>query len=441
MLEQAVYAGRNHAVSLAGVVVAAAVFAFGASRAGAAEVEHVALGTTLGTVIAGPDGGAWVRVQRPGGAAIGRVTPDLTFRTTAVDEPLTDEHAALGPDGQAWFTAGSFVDRSDAAGTVTRTELSAPLGDVIATGPDATLWSFGNGMLQRVTAQNVLTSAPLALPTCSDPSQPRAMQRASDGAVWVADAICSRLIRIAPDATPQTFTLPGEAAPFALAADNAGGMWFAQVGVPAWLGHIDASGAISRLRVSSPHGAITDIAFNPVTGTPYLAFGDCALGRVSPGPGAVVFVPAPIPVRHLAFASDGSAWLASATRLVKQVPGISAGSTTCDDTPPKVRLQPAFRHSITLAQLRHGLRITVREPSTVTLTPFYGSGDDGAATLKLVRSAHGGTVTFRVPAARIKRYQRALKAGRKPEFSLYVAVADRDGNVAQAGGGGRRVTR
>jgi streptogramin lyase len=438
MLEQAVYAGRNHTVSLAVAVAAAAAFAFGAPPAGAAEVEHVALGTTLGTVIAGPDGGAWVRVQRLRGAAIGRVTPDLAFRSAAVEEPLTDEHAALGPDGQAWFTAGSFVDRSDAAGTVTRTQLSEPLGDVMATGPDGTLWSVGDGRLQRVTAQNALTSAPLPLPTCSEPSQPRAMQRASDGAVWVADAICSRLIRIAPDATSQTFTLPGEAAPFALAADNAGGMWFAQVGFPAWLGHIDASGAITRLRVSSPHGAITDIAVNPVTGTPYLAFGDCALGRVSPGPGAVVFVPAPIPVRHLAFAADGSAWLASATRLVKQASG--TGPATCDDTPPKVHLSPAFRHSVTLAQLRHGLRITVREPSTVTVTPFYGSGDDGAATLKLLRSAHGGTVIFRVPAARIKRYQRDLKAGRKPEFSLYVEVADRDGNVAPAGGGGRRVT-
>jgi hypothetical protein len=77
----------------------------------------------------------------------------------------------------------------------------------------------------------------------------------------------------------------------------------------------------------------------------------------------------------------------------------------------------------------------------VTATPFYGSGDDGQATFTVLRSAHGGTVTFRLPAARIRRYQRDLDASRKPEFSFYVEVTDRDGNLATAGGGGRRVTR
>ena len=61
-----------------------------------AAVAHVALGTTLGAVIAGPDGGAWVRIQRRDGAAIGRATPDRTFRTTAVEDPLSDVPEILG---------------------------------------------------------------------------------------------------------------------------------------------------------------------------------------------------------------------------------------------------------------------------------------------------------------------------------------------------------
>jgi hypothetical protein len=329
------------------------------------------------------------------------------------------------------------VERSDAAGNVTRSELAEPLGDVTAGGPDGTLWSFGDGTLQRVTPQNVLTSAPLALPACREQSQPRDMQRSSDGAVWVADSGCSRLLRITPDGMARTIALRRDEAPFTLAADNAGGMWFAQVGVPVRIGHVDAGGAITRLSASSRYGAVTDLAFDTLNGTPYLAFGRCVLGVVAPD-GTVGFRPAPIPARQLAFTSGGTAWLASATRLVYTYSG--AGQGTCDDTPPKVGLEPAFRHGVTLAQLRHGFRIRVREPGTITATPFYGSDDDGQPTFKIVRAAHGGTLTFRLPRARIHGYERDLAAGRKPEFSLYVEATDRDGNVATAGGGGRRVT-
>ena len=44
----------------------------------------------------------------------------------------------------------------------------------------------------------------------------------------------------------------------------------------------------------------------------------------------------------------------------------------------------------------------------VTATPFYGSADDGQALVKIVRRAHGGTVSFHVPAARVRQFERAL---------------------------------
>src|SRR3954453_2683354 len=118
MLEQAVYAGRNHTLSLA--VVAIAVFA---APAHAADVTRVPLGSTIHELVTAADGGAWVSIlptgnglgPAPGPAAIGRATPDGAFTTARLAGDLRS--AALGPDGQAWFRRGqnAFV-RSDTAG-------------------------------------------------------------------------------------------------------------------------------------------------------------------------------------------------------------------------------------------------------------------------------------------------------------------------------------
>src|SRR3954467_5382970 len=113
MFEQAVYAGRNHTFSLA-----AALTLLLSAPAHAADVVHVNLGSTIETLVAGPDGGAWVRIERRDDAALGRASADGRFVSVAVDS-LT-QGGALGPDGQAWFTSGlrSLV-RMDAAGRVT----------------------------------------------------------------------------------------------------------------------------------------------------------------------------------------------------------------------------------------------------------------------------------------------------------------------------------
>ena len=86
----------------------------------AGEAVHVRLGSELGNLVVGPDGGAWVFVDRvgPRGDAIGRAQPDGRFRTTATTEFSVD--GALGPDGNAWYRVGGaeFL-RSDARGDVT----------------------------------------------------------------------------------------------------------------------------------------------------------------------------------------------------------------------------------------------------------------------------------------------------------------------------------
>ena len=82
------------------------MFAISAAPVTPVAVAHVSLGTTLGVVVADPSGGAWVRVVRHRGDAIGRATADGGFRTAAVEDPLSDEHAALGPDGRPGSAPG-----------------------------------------------------------------------------------------------------------------------------------------------------------------------------------------------------------------------------------------------------------------------------------------------------------------------------------------------
>src|SRR5690242_582056 len=173
MLEQAVYAGRNHSLSLA---VAAALIL--SAPAQAADVVHVGLGSNLTALIAAPDGGAYVRIDRPQNIALGRASADGHFVSSRVDF-LLDGQGGLGPDGQAWFKDGirTFA-RMDAAGRVTKVgplPQNTPVPDrVFATGPDGTLWTTTTlqQKLAHITADGTATFTPTAFPPCKETPDP-----------------------------------------------------------------------------------------------------------------------------------------------------------------------------------------------------------------------------------------------------------------------------
>ncbi len=394
------------------VIVAGAVaLALAAQPAPTVEVAHLGLGSEFGAPVVGSDGGAWVPIDRSAAEydrgesdpddALGRAMPDGTFRVAAVDGRLSPTGAVLGPDGQAWFPVGLSIDRFDAAGNLTRSELPQPLGDVAATGPDGTLWSADAraGRLLRVNAQGAVTSARLKLPACEARSFFQAMQTAADGAVWIADGGCSRMIRLAPDGTAAVHELADDERPLTLAPDRAGGIWFSGDSIQTRVGHIDAAGMIHRWPTPERYGPARAIAVGP-DGT-----------------------------AHLAFDPGGGLWLASASRLV-HAPSSTLSRGMCDDKPPAVRLSPALRRSVRLARLRRGIRISVREPATISATGDYGN-DDHDWRLRIVRVKAGGSLVFRLPRGQLKRYERLLAAGRRPEISLYVQAYDRDGNIGQ----------
>src|SRR3954468_22682241 len=94
------------------------VFALLSAPARADDVARVALPGSISSLVAGPDGGAWVGIQRAHDWAVGRANADGSFRTTAMRDFISG--GTLGPDGAAYFvSAGSKLARVDTAGAVT----------------------------------------------------------------------------------------------------------------------------------------------------------------------------------------------------------------------------------------------------------------------------------------------------------------------------------
>jgi streptogramin lyase len=428
-------------------VLAAGAAALALLASAPVEVARAGFGSSFGALVASPDGGAWVQIDRSTRAllenrlgryddAIGRAGADHRFRSAASDGPLLGAAGTLGPDGQAWFSGGLTLIRSDVEGTVTRTALSEGLPGIGAVGPDGSLWAADDrtGTLFSVTAQGAVTKAPLRLPPCELHAIFADMRTAADGAVWIADAGCRRLVRLGPDGTPAKIVPTLDDAPSRLAADATGGMWFTQTFESSrGVGHVDATGTIERFALPEGRDVVTGIAATGDGGA-YLAFGRCALGRIG-ADGALRFGPAPIPVAQVAADPAGGLWLASARRLVHAAPGpLTRGA--CDDRPPTIRLSPVLRERVTLARLRRGVRIAVREPALVYASADYGD-DDHDTRMKLVRGRRGGALVFHVPKAALRRFEHARGA----RLSLYIEITDREGNTRELAREEIRVTR
>src|SRR3954451_16620242 len=91
MLEQAVYAGRNHTWILAAALTVLL------SAPAHADAVRVAIDEDLGALVAAPDGGVWAGSAR----GVIRVRPDGRSTLT----PAKVGSGRLGPDGLAYFVA------------------------------------------------------------------------------------------------------------------------------------------------------------------------------------------------------------------------------------------------------------------------------------------------------------------------------------------------
>ena len=378
----------------------------------------VPLGGSIDNLQVAPDGAAWVHTYRNPGQQAVRVAPDGVVRTTEMDTGVVA--AAIGPEGQAWFMDSSGgLQRVDASGA--RTVPRRPgiwdfsVAYAVAPGPDGVMWTVTTrpriGVL-RLTPGDQLNFTRVSLPGCDATFSHPDLVRAADGAVWVSDWECDRLVRIAPDGSARAIPLT-QVVLTDIAPDPAGGVWFSALSPLG--GHVSAAGDVTLLREStSADGERWGVAIAP-DGRPWFATGTCTLQRVD-ATGALERHPAPIPARELAFAPTGRLWLASETRVAHA----DAPPSGCDDRPPRARIT-------TGGTLRRGVRISVDEAATLRVDLSLRPGGDvdrlvwGPAQVRTVRAARGRSLRVRLPA----EWPRLTRGD---EVTVSVHAIDRDGN-------------
>jgi streptogramin lyase len=414
----------RHASLIAAV---AAVLAL-TPAARAQDVARLPLGSTIGSLVVTPDGGAWVGYAPAGGRdRIARVSPDGQVRTAVGGELLEGE---LGLDGHAWFrTRERGFLRADGDLRLTRVAIPRRFIGPFAIGMDGTLWTPSyDGRMAHISAQGTISYTPASLPEeCTAPgteqSELNEMVRASDGAMWVTDFGCDRLLRVVDGATT---AIAARVTSFArLTPDVSGGVWFAP-GEEGDVAHVDAGGTTRTQRLAL--GAVSDIAVG-ADGSAWFAHERCRLTRIDPG-GAVTEVAAPIVTHRLGVDATGRLLLAGVTRLARLVPGTP--SSPCDDEGPALRVRPE-RRRISLAALRRGFRVTVGERAALVVATIHfdrrdPESGDYARGFRPRRTSRAATVRYRFSGSRLRRCARRLAEGSRPRLLLGVTATDADGN-------------
>jgi hypothetical protein len=385
--------------------------AFALLLAAPAQAQQLPLGSEIEALVADPDGSAWVLSSNDRRWSVGHAAG--TFTLTRAHDEL--DGMTIGPDGALWVGGATRVlYRANAAGALTRIGAlpeNAPLfNGAFAAGPDSTLWAplaAEEPTLARINVFGRATLSTIPALRCTGFGDLIAIERASDGAMWFAGRECGELLRLTPAGLWSTVAL-GSDQPERLAADAAGGVWYA---TPHTIGHVDASGTVSHTLVPERADNPADIAVGP-DGAAYVVTGRCQLGRVVLGQELTLSTP-PIPALRIEFAPDGTRWLASRTRLVR---GESAAA--CDDEGPRAAVTPKRLRLATLR--RRGVRFTVAEPALLSL---FVVGLDEA------RRKAGRRLVYRPSARALRQLQRRLDARRRASFYYTLGATDRDGNT------------
>ncbi len=134
------------------------------------------------------------------------------------------------------------------------------------------------------------------------------MVQASDGAMWLADPVCDRMVRISRAGAWTAIALarrPHRRASRPTRAAACGSPLTTRSGTSTSTGQVQKFGIGKREALG--------VAVTP-DGSAWFAFGTCQLAQVVPG-GQPAYVAAPVPATSIATGPDGKLWLASPSRL------------------------------------------------------------------------------------------------------------------------------
>ncbi len=235
-------------------------------------------------VTEGPDGNLWFAAEHSLGneggppqsvEVVGRMTP-----TGQVSEfPLIGKELGLiaitaGSDGNVWFTewGANKIGRVTPSGQITEfaipTESARPSG--VAAGPDGNIWFTEEqaGAIGRITPSGQFTEFPLL----GEDAYPVQIVSGPDGRLWFVYGV-GTIGTVAPNGTITRIELPHKTQVHAIAVGPEGDVWYTAEGDEPCLG----GGGTCQERFPKEPGIV---------------------GRIEPGPIAVVVKHARAPVRH-----------------------------------------------------------------------------------------------------------------------------------------------
>ena len=173
---------------------------------------------------------------------------------------------ALGPDGNVWFAADTFVGRMTPTGAVATFPWAPGNAESITAGPDGNLWvaDWQHADVGRITPSGVV--AVFTVPTMDRTPQPYNITSGPDGNLWFTDITFTgpsgSIGRITPAGAITQFVAPNGVHPLKIATGPDGNLWFTDdsYGFPAdtHIGRITTSGQIGVFDFSAVGGGSAD---------------------------------------------------------------------------------------------------------------------------------------------------------------------------------------
>jgi len=214
-------------------------------------------------IVAGPDGALWFSESNVN--KIARIAGDGRINEFPTSP---DPHSAyspydvtVGPDGSLWFATEGGVGRIAGPG-VTDYQIPTANSDprAIARGGDGAIWftEYQGDKIGRIGDSGKLTE--VSIPTSE--SEPSSITGGRDGETWFTENYGNKIGRIAGGRLTE-FSLPGpRSLPNGIAAGPDGALWFTEYGRDK-VGRISESGQITEFNLPGSRGAPAAITKGP----------------------------------------------------------------------------------------------------------------------------------------------------------------------------------